>query len=748
MLKRIFSVFTWLTILATIFILLFITAVNYDVFGHIYTNDELENFNNETASIVVSDNQTILGKFFNENRTNATYSNFPKHLINALVATEDARYFEHSGVDTRSLFRVLFKTIILSNKRSGGGSTITQQLAKNMYGRSDYGPLTMLVNKTKEGIQAYRIEKTFNKEDILTLYLNRVSFGENTYGIEAAALRYFNKKTIDLTIDESAVLIGLLKANTFYNPRLHPENSLRRRNIVLAQMLKESYINKNTFDTLKKLPLQLNYTNLNTTNKAGYFLAMVKKESLKILDSINKNSNKKWDLEKDGLQIETTLDSDLQDHALNAFSNHLSIMQQQLRQHYTNHTRKKELQKFINQQLKKTNNYGNKLERRQQLVFDWNGNYTDSISAVDSLALEATLLHAGMLAINPKTGAIKSWVGGINFTTHPYDQIFAQRQLASTFKPFLYAAALEKDRQPCDYLDNEQLTITDFDNWSPKNANNTIGGKYSMTGALMNSMNIPTVNLFMETGFKPIDSLWQQLQFSAKLENQPSLALGTTNASIYEVARAYGTFANEGYSVTPKCITKITTAEGQTLYEDNHIETTKLLNKRTPKLINAILQKAIDKGTGASIRGKYNISLPLAGKTGTSQNYADAWFVGYNPNLVMVSRVGCASPNIHFHNGSGSGGRLALPLVAQTLQNIQNSPDLKTKYSTNFSPLSEDLTDELSCDDFKEKTGLENFFEFFKSNETNFNKEQYKADKKRQKSSIFKNIFKRKKKEE
>ena len=746
MFKRIFLFFTWLSILTFLFILLFITAVNYDVFGHIYTDDELKEFSNETASVVVSDNQTVIGKFFNENRTNAAYNDFPEHLINALIATEDARYFEHNGVDTRSLFRVLFKTILLSNKRSGGGSTITQQLAKNMYGRSRYGPLTMLVNKTKEGIQAYRIENTFNKKEILSLYLNTVSFGENVFGIEAAALRYFNKKPIELTIEESAVLIGVLKANTYYNPRLYPDNSLRRRNTVIAQMAKENYITKQELDSLENLPLQLNYTNLTTTNKAGYFLAVVKKETRHILDSINLNSEKQWDLEKDGLQIETTLDYELQNYALNAFSSHLSVMQQQLREHYTNSNRKKELRHLIRKELKKNNKYENKANRSRQLVFDWKGNYSDSISVSDSLSLEATLLHAGMLAIHPKTGAIKSWVGGINYTTHPYDQIFAQRQLASTFKPILYASALEEGHKPCDYLDNEQVTITDFDDWSPENANKTTGGKYSMTGALMNSMNIPTVNLFMETGFKPIDTLWQQLQFSSKLENTPSLALGTTNASIYEVTRAYAVFANEGHLITPKCITKITTSEGRVLYQNKYTKPIQLLEKRTPKLINKILQKAINKGTGANMRSKYNISLPLAGKTGTSQNYADAWFVGYNPNLVIVSRVGCASPKIHFHNGTGSGGRLALPLVAKTLQGIQNIPELKVKYSVNFPKLPEDLINELDCDDFKEKTGLENFFDLFKSKDKNFKKTQEKTKSKKNKSSIFKNLFKRKEK--
>ena len=746
MIKKIFKFFLRFLLLTTVTILSFITAVNYDVFGHINTKEELKDFTNETASLVLSDNNTVLGKYFNENRTNTKYNQLPSHLVNALIATEDSRYFEHSGVDARSLFRVLFKTILLSNKRSGGGSTITQQLAKNMYGRSNFVPITMLVNKIKEGIQAYRIEQTFNKKEILTLYLNTVSFGENVYGIEAAALRYFNKQVIDLTIEEVAVLIGILKANTFYNPRLHPDNALRRRNTVLQQMKKYDYLSKIQYDSISKIPLELNYTNLTSTNKAGYFLAMVKKETNTILDNINTETGKKWDLEKDGLRIETTLNITLQEYALSAFEAHLSGMQKKLRRHYKNAVQKRELRNLVNKQLKHLGVYNQKLKRSNQLIFDWKGHYSDSISIADSLSLEATLLHAGMIALNPKTGAIKTWVGGINYNTHPYDQIFAQRQLASTFKPILYAAALEKGRQPCDYLDNEKLVITDYNNWSPENANKSIGGKYSMTGALMNSMNIPSVNLFLETGFKPIDTLWQKMGFSTKLENNPSLALGTANASIYEVSRAYAAFANDGILIKPKCISKITTTDGKVLYQDQSIKKEKILSERTPQLINTILQKAINEGTGTSLRNKYNVSLPLAGKTGTSQNYADAWFVGYNPNIVFVSRVGAASPKIHFHNGTGSAGRLALPLVARTLHQIQNNIQLKHQYNKEFLPLSDELLTILDCEDFKEKTGFENFFNLFKKKHKKFDKEQEKAEKKKNKESFFKKVFKRKKK--
>lgn len=746
MLKKIATYCLQLGVLIALLITLFITAVNYDVFGRIYTSDELQEFSNETASIVLSDNETIIGKYFNENRTNVSYNQLPKHLIDALIATEDSRYFEHSGVDARSMFRVLFKTILLNNKRSGGGSTITQQLAKNMYGRANYGPLTMLVNKTKEAIQAYRIENTFTKEEILTLYLNTVSFGENIYGIETAALRYFNKETSQLTIEEAAVLIGILKANTYYNPRLHPKNALNRRNTVLAQMLKYNYVTQQHFDSLQKLPLKLNYTNLVTTNKAGYFLALVKQKATTIIDSINKADNSNWNIEKDGLQIHTTLDIALQNHGLNAFKKHLNGMQKKFRKHYDLAYKKRNLHAFVNNKLKKLNRYENKLERSQQLIFDWEKNYSDSISVADSLALEATLLHAGMLAINPKTGAIKSWIGGISYNTHPYDQILAQRQLASTFKPILYSAALEEGRNPCAYLDNEQLIISDYNNWSPKNANKSIGGKYSMAGALMNSMNIPTVNLFLETGFKPVDTLWKKMRFSSILENNPSLALGTTNASIYEVARAYAAFANYGKLPELKHINRITTSNGKLLYAHQKNSSEEIITYKTAQITNSILQKAITKGTGASLRNTYNVTMPLAGKTGTSQNYADAWFVAYNPNLVMVSRVGAASPKIHFSNANGAGSKLALPLVAYTLNAVENTKALQQKYVANFPEISSNLAEELDCEDYKEKTGLDNFFDLFKKKETNFKKAQEKAVRKQENESFFKNIFKRKKK--
>ncbi|MDX1272578.1 transglycosylase domain-containing protein [Bizionia paragorgiae] len=743
--KRLILLATKIAICLLLLLIVFVLAVRFNVFGKVYTEDELINYKNETASVVLSENQVVLGKYFDKNRTNANYEQFPKHLINALVATEDARFFEHEGVDTRSLLRVLFKSILSGDKRSGGGSTLSQQLAKNMTGRSHHGILSLPVNKIKEIIQARRIESIYSKENILTLYFNTVSFGENIYGIESAALRYFNKKVNALSIEESAVLVGILKANTFYNPNKNPENALMRRNVVLGQMHRYEYIDKKTSDSLQNLPLKLNYNNLTTKNKSGHFLTYVKKEATKLIDSINKANKTSYSLEKDGLVISTTLNDKLQTYATDAFASHLSGMQEKIRSQYQrNGYQKRTLNELVDAQIKQMNIHPDSAKiKRKQSVFTWKGLETDSISTRDSLKLEHTILHAGLLALSPKTGAVKAYVGGIDNQRYAYDQIFSQRQLASTFKPILYATAFESGKQPCYYLDNDSIKLKEYKDWNPTNADHTFGGKYSLQGALLNSKNIPTINLYLETDFSTLDSVWSRLNFTSKLKNVPSLALGTTNASIYEVANAYSVFANSGQSTTPYSIVKIETASGVVLYEHKNKAQKEVLSKRTTAYINEILQNAISRGTGQRLRSQYGVTVPLAGKTGTSQDYTDAWFVGYNPDIVVVSRVGCDSPKIHFNSGLGSGSALALPLVAKTLKKAEGDTELKKKIRGNFAPLTEDERNQLDCEDFKEKSGIEKFFELFKKSEVSYEKkqEQIKKKEKRKKKGFFKRLF-------
>lgn len=662
--------------------------------GPLQNKEELLRFRNATASQVLSADGQSIGRFFIENRTNISYSQIPPHLINALIATEDVRFLEHSGVDFRSLLRVFFKTIMSNKKSSGGGSTITQQLAKNMYGRKPYKFMPVFRNKVKEIFLASRMEKIFTKEEILTLYLNTVSFGENVYGIESASQRYFNKKTENLRIEEAAVLTGMLKATTYYNPHLNPENSRSRRNVVLKQMEKYKYLTTAEADSLGNIPLKEDYKRLSEGGPADYFLVRVKAEAQNILNEIEADTKKKWNIEEDGLIISTTLSLDLQKCANEAFQKHLPVMQERLNRQYSSAAAKRSLGEIS-----------------------------------DSLRKALTTLQAGLLAMDPQTGAVLAWVGGIDFRTQPYDQIPAQRQLASVFKPVLYAAALEDGMEPCQYLDNDSVTLSGLEDWSPENYDHSYGGKYSLAGALIKSMNVPTFSIFLKVGFERVDQLWEKMGFSFPLDNTPSLALGTAEASIREVAVGYSAFANGGFKITPQSITSIKTAEGNIIWQDSlHKGGERILTQRTSQLMNAMLQKAIREGTGASAYSVYGVSVPLAGKTGTSQNYADAWFAAYNPGLVIVSRVGASSPSIHFNSGSnGTGSALALPLVALTLNKAESDQALKKIISARFPELPPELAVMLDCPDFREKNFFDRVSDLFEKDEKTYNPEKRKS---------------------
>ena len=343
--------------------------------------------------------------------------------------------------------------------------------------------------------------------------------------------------------------------------------------------------------------------------------------------------------------------------------------------------------------------------------------------------------------MDPVTGAVRSWVGGIDFKTQPYDQILARRQLASTFKPILYAEALEQGMNPCDYLDNDSIILSGIEDWSPENFDHSHGGKYSLAGALAKSMNIPTFNLFLNVGYDKLDSLWKKMGFTFVLNNTPSLAMGTAEASIREVAIAYSSFANGGYKITPHSIVSIKTPDGEVIWQNEFSEVrNRIMTGRTTQLMNAILQKAIREGTGASMSAVFGVTLPLAGKTGTSQSYADAWFTAFNPSLVIVSRVGASSPSIHFNNGSnGSGSALALPLVAMTLKSLQLNGELRKQFITSFPDLPPELSDELDCPDFKEKTFIEKFIDKFKKDKIPSGNGFLKNGQK--KESFFKRLF-------
>lgn len=733
-----------LVIIALVILILpvvFVGAVYSGVFGHLQTKKELLNYKNAVATTVLSSDGKLIGNIFSENRTNISYGQIPSNLINALIATEDSRFFEHKGIDSRSLFRVLLKTVILNDRSSGGGSTISQQLAKNMFGRKKRGGLTILITKTKEAIIAHRLEKTFSKEEILTLYLNTVSFGENISGIETASRRYFDTKVELLKTEESAVLVGMLKANTLYNPRLHPANAVARRNVVLKQMGKYNYLKVSQVDSLCKLPLIQNFKDVESDGPADYFLIHVKRECEKILQSLQSVTGREWDIEEDGLTITTTLNLTLQKYALESFRQHLSVMQKRLWAQYQTSSGKRLVSQLVAQGLKNLNMESRAGEVNIRQIFDWNGSRSDSVTVADSLRQALLILHAGLFAMDPQTGSVKSWVGGIDFKSQQYDQIFARRQLASTFKPVLYAEAFELGMEPCQYIDNDSVPPVGDDAWSPVNYDQTSGGKYSLAGALIHSMNIPTYNLFLNIGFDKLDSLWKKLGFTFDLVNTPSLALGTAEGSIIETAVAYSAFANGGYRILPQLIESIKSADGEILWQNQFSDKKqKVLSERSSLLISAILRKAVREGTGSSMGSEFGVNLPIAGKTGTSQDFSDAWFTAFNPGLVLVSRVGASSRAIHFNNGSdGSGSSLALPLVALTLKKVQDNDTLRRQLFRPFPDLPPDLQGALDCPDFKEKNIVNKFMDLFHNNKIYRN--EVNKEPRAKKKGFFRRLF-------
>lgn len=664
-------------------VLIFVLLVQKGAFGPLPGKSELKKIHNEEASLVFSSDGKLIGKFFAQNRTNISRNEVPQHLIDALVATEDKRYFSHEGYDARSYLRVFFRTLLLQDRSGGGGSTLTQQLVKNLYGRSNFGFLSMPVSKVKEAIIASRLEKVYSKEELLMLYLNSVPFGEDVYGIESAARRYFNKHTGELNIEEAAVLVGLLKANTYFNPRLYPQNSVQRRNIVLGLMASEDYLPKNVADSLKALPIKLNYENINIETPAGYFVYQVRKKAETIIDSLNATGKVHFDLEKDGLRIHTSLNMQVQRMVTRASAGQLRAMQPLLNRELESLGAK---EKWIAQLKRDSVITNNDFELREVELFGWDSIQSAKMSRVDSLWHYRKMLHAAVLVTEPGTGRVLSWNGGNHFRYLPYDLVKARRQIASAFKPVLYASALENGFEPCSYLENEVIKYEEYDDWEPQNFDysSTPDSTVALWYALANSMNLPSIDLFFKNGYEKLVSTCNKMGLPPLREDAPSIALGALDVSLYEIVRAYGVFANNGQFQDLHLIDKITDKNGKLVYQYESGREFQALDSATCQQITAILQGAINEGTGTRIRTQFGVEADLAGKTGTAQSNSNAWFVAYTPKIVMGTWVGARSPEVHFSGNLGTGSTLALPIIGAVLQNMEAQPELNDKYLMNF----------------------------------------------------------------
>ncbi len=763
-LKRILLWLFSLIIIGIIGVIAFFFSVKWGAFGPLPGDEELGDIRNATATLVYSSDEKLIGKIFSENRTNADLSELPQHLLDALVATEDARFYKHEGVDNRSMLRVVVKSIILQDESAGGGSTITQQLAKNLYGRRDFSFLTLPVNKFKEIILANRLEELYSKEQILEFYLNTVPFSENTYGIEAASQRFFSKKPAQLLPEESAVLIGMLKASTYYNPRLHPDHSLRRRNVVLHQMVRYGYLQQQVYDSLKTKALKLNYNPLGEDSRAPYFMAHVKSKALALLEDQLAEDGEPYDLEQDGLKIYTTLNLEMQQAADAAIKKHMTRLQHLFDEHWKGRKPWGAQTNVFDSELIRSRSYQN-LRRKDfsedsmkyflnlkhpVQVFAPQGDTVLEMSIRDSVEYYIKLLNCGFLAMQPGSGQVLAWSGGLNHRFMPYDHVLAKRQAASTFKPIVYAAALSQGADPCGYISNEQRVYEEYENWTPRNYDNEYGGFYSMKGALSKSINVAAVQTLFETGISNVLMMARQLGISSKLPSDPSVALGTGSVSLFEMVQAYSVFANGGYEVEPYFIQRIENSKGEVLYENKSKSTAKrILDQDVPAMINDMLQAVVNSGTATRLRNVYGLSNSLAGKTGTAQNYTDGWFIGYNPNIAAGVWVGASSPVVHFRSGAyGSGSAMALPIFGEFFKSINKSSNLNFYTKARFDELSPELQSRMDCEDFREETLFDSFFGIFRDKEGKAispeREEQPEgASKPEKKKGLLERIFKR-----
>lgn len=695
-------------------VIAFVLLVWVGFFGALPAKKHLKDIHHPIASEVYSADSVLLGRFFLQDRSPVQADQVPQTLKHALVSTEDVRFYKHNGVDARSLFRVLIKTLLLQHESSGGGSTITQQLVKNLYPRRSYAMLSLPINKVREMIIAARLERVYSKDEILVLYLNSIPFADNTYGIKTAADRFYSTDVKDLTIDQCAMLVGMLKATHNYNPRLFPERAIQRRNLVIAQMEKYGFITSEEKKALQAKPLGLEYNNVaHNTGMAPYFRAHLKQELLAWCKDNRKADGNTYNLYTDGLKIYTTIDSRLQSYAEAAMKQQMKGLQQK----FANQLSQRQLNEVAMRKLKQLPQYkslkATGLSEKEILkalkkpiktrVYTWDGIKQVRMSIYDSVKHHMQFLQAGLLAVEPGTGEIRAWVGGIDHRFFQYDHVRpgTKRQVGSTLKPILYAAALEEGISPCAYISARKTEYTNMDAWTPENTDEeTYDKKYSMEGGLSGSVNTVSVKLLERTGIHDAIRIARKMGITSELPPVPSLALGTPSISMMEMTSAYSTLANGGVYVTPRYLLAIADRRGKIIEgtEPEDEEPVRALSKESAQMMVHMLKSVVSEGTGSSLRTRFGIHTDVAGKTGTTQLNVDGWFMAITPKLVIGTWVGADDPKLHFRSTTlGQGSATALPITAYFLQKINRDASLREISRAKFPPLSAKLLDELDC---------------------------------------------------
>lgn len=690
------------------------------LFGPMPPLEQLENPKTNLATQIISADGEILGKFFyNDNRTPISFDELPAHLVQALVATEDERFYAHSGID----FRGTFRAIAYLGKR-GGASTITQQLARQLFvGVRSRNKVQAITQKIKEWVLAVNLERRYTKEEILAMYLNIYDFGYQADGIQSAAKIYFNKTPMTLSMEEAATLVGMLKNSSLFNPKRRPEMTQKRRNVVFQQMFRNKFISETERDSLQRQPLTLDFTpDSHREGLATYFRTYVQQYMQQWVKENPKADGERYDIYRDGLRIYTTIDSRLQALGEQAMEQHMKKLQAEFFLQNTpdlNPTapflelREGEIDTLLERSARRSERWralraSGKDEESiwasfkvptPMTVFSWKGDIDTVMTPLDSMRYYKHYLRAAMMSMDPVNGHVKTWIGGFDYTHFQYDQVRqGRRQIGSTFKPFLYATAIDQLRlSPCDILPDalfciEPMKFGNVEAWCPKNSGDKYGQMRTLKNALANSVNTVSARLMDKVGPTPVVNLAKKMGITSYLPRVPSIALGTPDISLFEMVGAYSTFANKGIYVKPITITRIEDKNGTVLFEVSP-ETRDVISEESAYVTLNLLKGVTEGGSGQRLRHNvaeenyayqavvtgypYEFTNPIAGKTGTTQNHSDGWFMGMVPNLVTGVWVGGEDRAVHFDNiAYGQGASMALPIWALFMKAAYENPTL------------------------------------------------------------------------
>lgn len=738
-----------------VFVLALFALVYNGAIGYMPPIEELKNPNDRFASVIYSADGEELGRYFRNtgNRVYADYDEISSHVVDALISTEDSRFEDHSGIDMRALARVAFKTLLMGNRNSGGGSTITQQLAKQLYSPESNGLAARMIQKPIEWMIAVKLERFYSKDEILKMYLNQFDFLYNAVGIKSAAFVYFGKESEDLSIEEAATLVGMVKNPAYYNPVRQPERTRQRRNVVLEQMYKNDKITKEQLDSLKELPLKLDFHRVDhKEGPAPYFREELRRmlrakrpvasdyrewEKQKYVEDsiawatnplfgwIEKNpkpDGTKYDIYTDGLKIYTTIDSRMQQYAEEAVHDHMSntlqpaFFKEKSNTKYAPYSTSRwevseaQIESLINNSLRNTDRYrtmkkaGHSDEEItkafntpvEMKVFSYAGDVDTVMTPRDSVLYTKHFLRTGFMAMNPVTGHVKAYVGGPDFTHFQYDMVSTgRRQIGSTGKPFLYTYAMEEGYTPCDEFLNEQPVLTDENGreWIPRNSGSSrIGEMVTLRWALTNSNNWISARLMSQLSPASLVRTMHNFGITSHLDPVLSLCLGTPDISLKEMVGAYSAFANNGMRVDPMFVTAIADSNGNIISEFTPRHTEVISEDAYWKILSMLLN-VVDGGTGSRLRRPpYNLTAQTGGKTGTTNSNSDGWFMGFTPQLVAGAWVGGEERFIHFNNGAiGQGASAALPIYGNFMKKVYADKSLPYSQDAHFTFPSKDL---------------------------------------------------------